>query len=192
MFDINNITSEYSHQNSIAGNHFSIDCSGFVAHYLGKLGYLHALAELRSYSRGMGFLKINRFYCNDFDDFFESCPRYWTIVQPIKQNDIIIVIFPDNNGHCMIVDKVIENSGDVTKIRVLDSTRFPHKNDTRKPGNTGIGFGEIEISGNLYNANNPNLPVRGQKYILRARSKFVTQQNRPLYRLADICAEIAR
>ena len=46
----------------------------------------------------------------------------------------------------------------------MDSTRYPHKNDTRKNQKTGIGFGEIEITndGNywLYDSNNQTLPIR--------------------------------
>ncbi len=58
----------------------------------------------------------------------------------------------------MFVDKIINNDKTSTILRVIDSTQYPHKNDTRT--STGIGIGEIEINNGLYNSNNPSLPTR--------------------------------
>jgi hypothetical protein len=57
----------------------------------------------------------------------------------------------------------------------MDSTRYPHKNDTRTNQETSIGFGEIEITndGNdwFYDSNNQKLPIR------KANIYFVLPKN---------------
>ena len=74
----------------------------------------------------------------------------------------MVVVFPDENGHCMFVDKLINIDKDKMCLHIIDSTRYLHKNDTRR--NSGIGLGEIEIIHKnnewFYNSNNKELPVR--------------------------------
>ena len=45
----------------------------------------------------------------------------------------------------MFIDNVLEMTKSKIALRVVDSTQFPHKNDTRCNGQTGIGAGEVLI-----------------------------------------------
>ena len=162
--------SEYSHSNftdKIDNRNFlHLDCSGFVHWCLAQTGYKRALVELRKFLRRHNFIKINRFYCRDFAFIYEHKNEfaYWQFTDAPMIGDIMVVVFPDGNGHCMFIDKIIKNNKDRIQLRIIDSTRYPHKNDTRKYNETGIGIGDIEITrdnnGWLYNSKNPSLPIR--------------------------------
>lgn len=160
--------SEYNHSNYIdeedGKKFFHMDCSGFIYWLLLRSGYKRALVELRKFLKENNFIKINRFFCKDFTFIYEHKKdfEYWQFIeQPIKDS-ILVVVFPDGNGHCMFVDEIIENKENKIALRIMDSTRYPHKNDTRK--DTGIGLGEIEITQKnndwFYDSNNPELPTR--------------------------------
>lgn len=176
-----NFISEYSHSNYIdeveGKKYFHMDCSGFIYWALFQSGYKRALVELRNFLKQNDFIKINRFFCKDFAFIYEHKKdfKYWQFLERPTQDCILIVVFPDGNGHCMFVDKIIENKENKISLRIMDSTRYPHKNDTRTNQETGIGFGEIEITndGNdwFYDSNNQELPIR------KANIYFVLPKN---------------
>ena len=160
--------SEYNHSNYIdttdGKRNFHFDCSGFVYWCLAQTGYKRSLAEMRGFLKKHNFIKINRFYCKDFKFIYDQRNnfKYWDFINTPTVGSIMVVVFPDGNGHCMFIDELIETNKDHMCLRIIDSTRYQHKNDTRK--NTGIGFGEIEITRQdnnwFYNSNNPDLPIR--------------------------------
>jgi hypothetical protein len=161
--------SEYNHSNYInqinGKQYFHMDCSGFVYWCLMQMGYTRALAELRIFLRQNSFIKINRFYCKDFSFIYQHKQdfKYWNFLTSPLPDCILIVLFPDENGHCMFVKEIINMDNNKMRLRVIDSTRYAHKNDTRIDS-TGIGIGEIEISfknGNyFYDSCNKSLPTR--------------------------------
>ena len=162
--------SEYSHANRIeqfeGKQFFQMDCSGFAYWVLFQTGYKRALAEIRQFLKDNNFLKINRLFCKDFAFMYEHADafKYWRFVSDPVENSILVVAFPDTTGHCMFVDKVVRKTKNGFCIRVYDSTRYPHQNDTRKDCDTGLGIGEIKISmvdgKYVYDSCNPNLPPR--------------------------------
>ena len=164
QFFLNDFISEYNHSNYVdkSGNknYFHMDCSGFIYWCLMQMGYKRALAELRSFLKQHDFIKINRFFCKDFAFIHEHKNefKYWDFINKPVPGCILVVVFPDGNGHCMFVDGIIKNDENNTILRVIDSTQYPHKNDTRT--STGIGVGEVEIDKGLYNSNNQSLPIR--------------------------------
>lgn len=174
-----NFISEYNHSNHIDNfgdkKYFHMDCSGFIYWCLAKMGYKRALVELRTVLRKCDFIKINRFFCKDFV-FIHTHKKefkYWDFINTPIPGSILVVVFPDGNGHCMFINKVIKNNKNKLSLRITDSTRYPHKNDTRT--NSGIGSGEIEIifdnNDYIYNSNNPTLPLR------KANIYFVLPKN---------------
>ncbi|MDR0967654.1 MAG: hypothetical protein LBL75_02360 [Rickettsiales bacterium] len=181
MINTNNFTSEYSHENRTEFRdgklHLIMDCTGFIAWKLGQEKHLHALVEIRKIIRDYGFIKTNRFFAQDFEKLFENrnSLKYWKFisVSELKTNDISVILFPDKNGHAMIVDKIISKTFDKIILRILDSTKYSHKNDTRENNTTGIGFGEIVLLGengfyNKYDSGN-ELPIRDAKiFFIRA------------------------
>ena len=162
------ILSEYNHANIItrinSRDFLQFDCSGFVAWYIGSNGYLRALAEIKNYLRQTDLLKINRFYCQDFERFFKDSKnfKYWEINKntfEVSPNDILVIVYSDENGHMMIIDKILNKTDNLLELRIADSTRLLHKNDTRAIGSSGIGYGDIKliIDGKsiLYDPQNP-------------------------------------
>lgn len=162
--------SEYNHSNYIdkseGKTYFHMDCSGFVYWCLLQMGYRRALVELRSFLKQHDFIKINRFFCKDFAFIHEHKQefKYWKFTDKPIPCCILVVVFPDGNGYCMFVDNIIKDDGDNIFLRVIDSTRYPHKNDTRINQNTSIGIGDIEINYQngawFYDSENESLPTR--------------------------------
>lgn len=160
--------SEYSHLNHIdktgGKTFFHMDCSGFVYWGLAQMGYTRALVELRAFLREHDFIKLNRFFCKDFEFIFKykDIFKYWKFMNQPATGAILVTVFHDGNGHCMFVDKIINTDEKGFVLRVLDSTNYPHKNDSRT--NNGIGTGEIEIIKNndlwVYDSGNKSLPPR--------------------------------
>ena len=170
------ITSVYSHSNIIDGINIKQDCSGFVGWALGETGKLRALAEIRSILKNNNFLKTNRFYCQDFDLLVskQSNIQYWKFLSPpqVEQGDIFIVVFEDNNGHCGFIDSIKRISNTEFVLRIIDSTKYPHKNDSRNNGTTGIGIGDIKLSKTnsdwIYDSQNASkLPCPAKLYFVR-------------------------
>ena len=168
QFFSQDFTSEYSHSNYIDKTDgkifFHMDCSGFVYWCLLQMGYKRALVELRSFLKQNDFIKINRFFCKDFVFIhkYKNKLKYWKFIDKPVSGSIIVVVFSDGNGHCMFVDTILRNDRDNLTLRIIDSTNYPHKNDTRNIG--GIGIGDIEITKKkntwLYDSGNSSLPIR--------------------------------
>jgi len=160
--------SEYNHANYIdvigGKKTFHFDCSGFVYWCLAKMGYKRSLVELRNFLKEHDFIKINRFFCKDFKFVHKhkNSFKYWNFIDKPAVGCIMVVVFSGESGHCMFVDKLVNMDKDRICLRIIDSTRYQHKKDTRK--NTGIGAGEIEIIHKnndwFYNSNNKDLPIR--------------------------------
>lgn len=76
--------------------------------------------------------------------------NYWQIISSpgeLTHGDLIVYISPNaRENHCMLVDHTINVKDDAVVLQVVDSTQFPHKNDTRTKEQKGIGKGEITIS----------------------------------------------
>lgn len=176
------IVSEYSHSNYIDEidnkRFFHMDCSGFVYWCLAQMGYKRALVELRSFLKQNHFIKINRFFCKDFIFISQHQQefKYWQFIDKPVAGSIMVVVFPDDNGHCVFVKKIIATNKNTIKIQVIDSTQHAHKNDNRKKDKTGIGMGEIEIMNKngdwFYDSGNQDLPIR------RADIYFVLPKNK--------------
>ena len=164
------IVSEYSHSNYIDEidnkKFFYMDCSGFVHWCLTQMGYKRALVELRSFLKQNDFIKINRFFCKDFAfiNKHKNELKYWQFIDKPVVGSIMVVVFPDGNGHCMFIKKIIAINKNTIKIQVIDSTQHAHKNDNRKKDKTGIGMGEIEIMNKngdwFYDSGNQDLSIR--------------------------------
>ena len=162
--------SEYSHDNRIdivdGRRFFQMDCSGFVYWVLDQSGYRRALVEVRAFLRKHNFIKINRLFCKDFAFVHEHAGdfKYWQFVNNPVKNCILVVVFPDGNGHCMFVDEIIGDDKNELCLRVIDSTRYPHQNDSRGNGETGIGVGEIILKKAedkyIYDSKNAEIPPR--------------------------------
>lgn len=169
-FLTNDFQSEYSHDNRIDliddRRFFYMDCSGFVYWCLEQSGYKRALVEVRAFLRKHNFIKINRLFCKDFAFIHEHADdfKYWQFTNQPTENCILVVVFPDGNGHCMFVDKIMRCDMDSFQMRVIDSTRYPHQNDSRGKNETGVGIGEIAIkkAGEkyIYDSKNIEIPPR--------------------------------
>lgn len=174
--------SEYSHSNYIdeidRQRFFHMDCSGFVYWCLSQMGYKRALVELRNFLKQNDFIKINRFFCKDFAFIHEHKDKlqYWQFIDKPVSGSIMVVVFPDGNGHCMFIDNIISDNGNKSHLHIIDSTQHPHKNDTRTSNTTGIGYGEVEITkentGWLYDSGNQDLLIR------KAEIYFVLPKNK--------------
>ncbi|MDR3126192.1 MAG: hypothetical protein LBT92_01000 [Rickettsiales bacterium] len=146
-----------------------------MALHLARAGRLRALAEVRGWLREAGFIKINRFYCQDCGRLLarRGGLRYIKVSPAPAAGDVLVVVFGDGNGHCMVVEDILSRTPEEISLRIADSTRFPHRNDTRAEGQTGIGSGEIRLLGaggkyDVYDAQNPGLPPRkAEIYFLR-------------------------
>ena len=168
----NDFNSEYDHSCRIEDfngrKSFHIDCSGFMYWCLAQMGYRRALVELRAFLKENDFIKINRFFCKDFAFIYEHADRfrYWRFLKTPTQDSVLVVMYPDGQGHCMWIDNIINSDETEWLMRVIDSTRFPHKHDSRIDV-TGIGIGDIKIirlnNGWIYDSGNPLLPPRAAK-----------------------------
>ncbi|MDE6250676.1 MAG: hypothetical protein K2M34_03515 [Alphaproteobacteria bacterium] len=166
----NNIISEYSHSNYIdmvsGVPCLHMDCSGFVFWYLLNNGYKRALAELKFFLKENNFIKITRFYCKDFAEMHQQQDKfhYWQFMNKPAKESILVIVFPDGNGHCMIVNEIIQQSATSYELNIIDSTRYPHRNDSRTIDQTGIGIGNVSIqlkNGEwYYDAGNDMLGIR--------------------------------
>lgn len=114
---------------------------------------LKALQEIKNHvavTKNISPKDIKRIYCQEYMLFFKhSEPQYWQIINDPKElcHGDLIVFTSDNikENHCMLVNKVLDIQTEKIVIQVVDSSQFPHLNDTRHNGKKGIGQGEISI-----------------------------------------------
>lgn len=156
----NKIKTTYSHDNCIeiinGKTCLKFDCSGFAYYYFQKQHKLKALQEVRNFVaryKNISEKEIKRIYSKEYMLFFKTIEpkelNYWQIISSpgeLTHGDLIVYISPNaRENHCMLVDHTINVKDDAVVLQVVDSTQFPHKNDTRTKGQKGIGKGEITI-----------------------------------------------
>jgi hypothetical protein len=129
---------------------YNYDCSGFVGYALS-----------RAVPGAFSVLQHKRPVAADFYDHIMLCGPSpdrggWVRVSTPNEllpGDVIVWLKPDasdstSTGHIMIVSGVpVKNpqrTGEVL-VQVIDSTESGHANDTRGPGETGLGKGTIGI-----------------------------------------------
>ena len=121
---LQDFVSEYNHSNYIDEidnkRFFHMDCSGFVNWCMAQMGYKRALVELRKFLQQHDFIKINRFYCRDFAFIHEHKNefKHWHFTDTPTHGCILVVVFPDGNGHCMFVNKIIKNNKDKIQLNL--------------------------------------------------------------------------
>ncbi|HSQ93405.1 MAG TPA: hypothetical protein VLL74_03840 [Methanoregula sp.] len=145
-------STNYTHTTSVdeANGTYDYDCSGFVGYALSRADPC-AFAVL-SHPRP------------DTGDFYNHFIRLGTVPGPggwmriltpreLQPGDIIVWPEPDPSdpqsaGHIMIVSEIpMENpdrDGELL-VRVIDSTTTRHADDTRAPGESGLGTGTVGI-----------------------------------------------
>lgn len=142
----------YDHHSSIdeKQGYYSLDCSGFVCHILQK----KAPMSLR-------VLPVDKHHTHaraqNFYDYFKSLQnvssqKEWMPILRIKdleEGDIIAWKYDPSlqkkdTGHVVIVQqKPLLEEGNLYRIRVIDSSKGKHANDTRAKEKDGIGSGDM-------------------------------------------------
>lgn len=117
---------------------------------------LKALQEIKSFiskTKNISKKDIKRIYCKEYMLFFRHSevlgPKYWKVINnPKELSNGDLIVFTSQNikeNHCMLVNKMIDKQDNKIIINVVDSSQFPHRNDTRENSQKGIGQGEISI-----------------------------------------------
>jgi hypothetical protein len=145
--------STYQHPTDIdepAGK-FNCDCSGLVTWLLRK--------ELPDHYKAVPFPKPRaRPRAREFHDAFAAAPanpgakQLWQRVDSLadaRPGDLIAwrkdpLPETGSTGHIVLVDSTPKPlSENLYELTIIDSTTAPHKDDTRKQGETGVGRGSI-------------------------------------------------
>lgn len=138
--------------------YLNFNCSGFINYYLKNIDREDAIKEIETFIRKN--LNVEDFdllpmMTNDYHLFFKTLKRasskYWEKLESPSQLNIgdIIVYINDTQDdkqrkHMMIVKDIINNAYDEIEISVLDSTQYPHSEDSRNNKN-GAGYGKITL-----------------------------------------------
>ena len=144
---------KYEHKTHVveAEGVYHLDCSGLLCHILKKISPVH-LSEIpvaAGHSRALAL----QFY-EAFIDAGKNGKNGWVQIQQMKKakpGDVLDwrlekQIEGHDTGHVMIIDESpVEDSPTLFKVAIIDSTKSPHLNDTRKDGATGVGRGTIWI-----------------------------------------------
>ncbi|HEY3319486.1 MAG TPA: hypothetical protein VGP72_03310 [Planctomycetota bacterium] len=147
-------TTEYQHATKVdePNGVYKLDCSAFVGLAL-KHAAPEALAQVPHTFGKKRPLAADFYECFTGDGKADR-PR-WTQVQTVADalpGDILCwrranVIAGEDTGHVMIVDSVPERVRDgLFKVRIIDSTKGAHGDDTRRTGESGVGRGSIWVS----------------------------------------------
>lgn len=142
------------------GNYFNankgvyvVDCSSFVDQLL-KTASPHAYFSLVNASGADKPASQN--YYQFFTQLTQSRYDFWNKVDNVSSlqaGDIVVFRYKNHRGistggHVMVVmDKPVRNT-DVYFVRVADSARSRHSQDTRKAHSSGIGVGTLLIKAN--------------------------------------------
>ena len=151
---VNNHTeTQYTHAEHIvvATGVYDCDCSEFVGFVLEQIAPDHyaPIAATAPPPRPLAF---------DYFTFFSNLTPVsaggWSRIDALRdalRGDIIAWRAPEieprqNTGHCFFVAEtpVVDDSGSFA-VRAYDSAAAPHFDDTRAPGETGVGTGFINF-----------------------------------------------
>lgn len=149
--------SRYQHATEVSEEkgQFNYDCSGFISHILRKT----SVAAFQQISLVKGGRPVAAEFYSFFENLKPSSNKFWKKVNSpaeLQPGDLIAWLKPavsssTSTGHVMIVDsyakayKGKETSEDEFQVSVIDSALSGHKNDSRKPKETGLGRGLISI-----------------------------------------------
>jgi len=141
----------YSHRISVdeAEGSYAADCSGFLA-YVIKRTIPEALKEVEISPKHKRPLAVN-FYNTIVRAGTEKI-RHWQRISKLEDaapGDVLVWVNSpgkDNTGHVMIVmEAPLPEGKELFKLKICDSSKSPHQDDTRENGSNGIGIGIIWI-----------------------------------------------
>jgi hypothetical protein len=149
---------EYQHDTEIdedAGV-LKCDCSGLIGHVLRRHfpeAYLHVDGKTRP--DRVRPLAAN--YCETFiaagEKDGEKYPwKQIAKVEDLRPGDIFAwkkrkIVKGETTGHVLMIQSIPKRQkGGLYRVRVVDSTRSPHANDTRTSKTLGVGSGEMWLS----------------------------------------------
>lgn len=149
-------SSSYQHKTQVDETNgvFKYDCSGFLTYSLKQMA-IPALSEFK-----IGGVKVERPLARDFYNFFQSknLSKHWSSVKKVSElvpGDIVVWIHKEaqstNTGHVVVVaEKPYVNSKNKNEflVKVIDSARSGHSQDTRKSGESGLGSGTMALAVN--------------------------------------------
>jgi len=132
---------------------YIVDCSNFVDHILQNV-YPDAYSNLVD-SVGADN-PASQHYFNFFRDLAEESDGHWNKINDIEQlqpGDILVFRYKNSRGaetggHVMVVMEKPERASDVYFVRVADSARSRHSEDTRQLNESGIGIGTLLLKAN--------------------------------------------
>jgi hypothetical protein len=149
--------SHYSHRTAIderAGT-YDCDCSGLIDYLLKRTSPSHY--RLLPHAKGRRPLAVH-FYAAFTAAATRETPggagaapvwRHVLRLQDARPGDVLAwrraELTPgEDTGHVVLIDSAPVPDGlDTFAVTVIDSTKSPHANDTRKPGQTGVGRGTL-------------------------------------------------
>lgn len=132
---------------------YIVDCSNFVDHVLQETSP-HAYSSLVSASGAD--MPATFHYYNFFTELSSDPDNYWNKVNDVSQlraGDILVFRYKSRRGtqtggHVMVVmDKPLRDDN-VYLVRVADSARSGHSEDTRPDNTSGIGIGTLLLKTN--------------------------------------------
>jgi hypothetical protein len=143
-------SSSYEHKTDIdeSAGRFNCDCSGLVGYLLKKhLPSHYAVLPTKPENK--------RPTAEAMHDYFMSLPKTgpWTRIDKltdVRPGDVIawrhIDPKPGSTGHVVIADGSPVREGNQYRLTIIDSAKSGHANDTRKPGQSGVGRGDVFIT----------------------------------------------
>jgi hypothetical protein len=132
--------SKYAHKTNIdaASGVCEVDCSGFVGTILEQVSPFHLQQIIKPKGRA-------RPLAEDFQTTFaaaatQGVPGWLGVVRVADMKG-------EDTGHVVMLDAppVAERSGQ-WRLRIIDSTKSPHGDDTRAEGQSGVGGGTIFLT----------------------------------------------
>lgn len=143
--------SHYQHTTHVdeAAGVYDLDCSGLLCYVLKTVLPQHysAIPTSKTHRRPLALQFYEAFTSHD-----KNVARYWQTIHRLrdaKPGDVLVwrkaeQIPGKDTGHVMIIDESpVEDSNELYRVTVIDSTESPHANDSRKDGATGVGRGTM-------------------------------------------------
>lgn len=132
---------------------YILDCSRYIDYLLEAM---HPEAYSSLVSSSGSDQPNSRHYYDFFSNLSNDGQEYWNKIEHVEQlqaGDILVFQYKNSRkrttgGHVMVVmDKPIRDS-DAFLVRVADSARGAHSEDTREPHDSGIGIGTLLLQAN--------------------------------------------